>query len=144
MAALSAVRRSTTRCAAFRRRLAEGRLLHQDWTRYDTAHAVFRPKHMSPDELEEGYARCYERLFTLSSIWRRRPSDRRAVLPYLATSVLYKRLNPVWHRLIRLGLTATAWRPLVTVSRLRHLGFRKRLTRERRSPPVTAPVPAGV
>ncbi len=39
---------------------SEGRLLHKDWRLYDTAHAVFRPRHMSPEELEEGYAWCYE------------------------------------------------------------------------------------
>jgi radical SAM superfamily enzyme YgiQ (UPF0313 family) len=40
----------------FRRLEREGRLLHRDWDVYDTAHAVFRPRHMSPAELEEGYA----------------------------------------------------------------------------------------
>jgi radical SAM superfamily enzyme YgiQ (UPF0313 family) len=34
-----------------------GRLLHRDWALYDTAHAVFRPRNMSPEELEQGYAR---------------------------------------------------------------------------------------
>ncbi|WP_461538269.1 B12-binding domain-containing radical SAM protein [Spongorhabdus nitratireducens] len=32
----------------------EGRLLTKDWSRYDCSHAVFEPKHMTPDELEEG------------------------------------------------------------------------------------------
>jgi hypothetical protein len=35
----------------FRRMEAEERLLHRDWTLSDTAHAVFRPKHMTPEEL---------------------------------------------------------------------------------------------
>src|SRR5579862_607335 len=34
----------------------ENRLLHKDWSQYDTAHAVFRPRNMSPGELEDGYA----------------------------------------------------------------------------------------
>ena len=79
---------------------AEGRLLHRDWTLYDTAHAVFRPKHMSPEELEQGYAWIYERLFSHASIWRRRPEDWRAAAPYLAMSYLYKRSNRFWHLLI--------------------------------------------
>src|SRR6185503_14207468 len=29
----------------------EGRLLHRDWSLYDTGHVVFRPKHLAPDEL---------------------------------------------------------------------------------------------
>src|SRR5947199_28448 len=43
----------------FRQMEREGRLLHKDWDLYDTAHAVFQPKHMSPSELEEGYAWMY-------------------------------------------------------------------------------------
>ena len=52
---------------------AEGRLLHKDWTLYDTGHVVFRPKHMTPEQLADGYAWCYRRLFSHRSIWRRRP-----------------------------------------------------------------------
>jgi radical SAM superfamily enzyme YgiQ (UPF0313 family) len=107
---------------------AEGRLLHKDWSKYDTGHVVFRPKHLTPDELAEGYAWCYERLFSHRSIWRRRPRDFRAVLPYLAMSYLYKRSNRFWHLLIRRQLTAYAWRPLVEASRRRQVRLRKRLT----------------
>ena len=59
----------------FRQLEAEGRLLHQDWSLYDTAHVVFQPRHMTPEELAEGYAWCYRRLFSHGSIWRRRPLD---------------------------------------------------------------------
>jgi radical SAM superfamily enzyme YgiQ (UPF0313 family) len=107
---------------------AAGRLLHRDWTRYDTAHAVFRPKHMSPEELEQGYSWIYERLFSHTSIWRRRPEDWRAVAPYLAMSYLYKRSNRFWHLLIRHHLVHAVWRPLVELTRLRHLRFRAGLS----------------
>jgi radical SAM superfamily enzyme YgiQ (UPF0313 family) len=112
---------------------AEGRLLHRDWTRYDTAHVVFRPKHMTVEQLAEGYASCYRRLFSHASIWARRPRDGEAVLPYLAMSYLYKRSNLLWEFLIRHRLTATVWRPLVEWTRRRHVGFRRRL--ERREAP---------
>lgn len=111
----------------FRQMEDEGRLLHKDWSRYDTAHVVFRPKHMTPEELEAGYAWCYRRLFSHRSIWLRRPQDSRAVLPYLAMSYLYKRSNFLWHLLIRYRLTGTIWRPLVEWTRRRHLKFRHRL-----------------
>jgi radical SAM superfamily enzyme YgiQ (UPF0313 family) len=103
---------------------AAGRLLHRDWTRYDAAHAVFRPKHMSAEELEQGYSWIYERLFSHASIWRRRPEDWRAAVPYLAMSYLYKRSNRFWHLLIRHHLVHAVWRPLVELTRLRHLRFR--------------------
>jgi hypothetical protein len=112
----------------FRQLEAEGRILHRDWDLYDTAHVVFRPKHMSCEELDEGYAWCYDRLFSHRSIWRRRPADRGAVAAYLAMSYLYKRSNRFWHLLIKHRLTATVWRPLIELSRRRHLHLRQRLS----------------
>ena len=113
----------------FRQMEVEGRLLHKDWSRYDTAHVVFRPKHMTVAELEAGYARCYRQIFSHRSIWRRRPRDASSVLPYLAMSYLYKRSNLFWHLLIRTRMTSTVWRPLVELTRRRHLRFRRRLAR---------------
>jgi radical SAM superfamily enzyme YgiQ (UPF0313 family) len=111
----------------FRQMEAEARLLHKDWSLYDTSHVVFQPRHMTPEQLAEGYAWCYRRLFSHRSIWRRRPDDPRAVAPYLAMSYLYKRSNFFWHMLIRHRLTALVWRPLVEGTRRRHLRFRRRL-----------------
>jgi radical SAM superfamily enzyme YgiQ (UPF0313 family) len=113
----------------YRQMESEGRLLHRNWDLYDTSHAVFRPKHMSPEQLEEGYAWCYQKLFSHRSIWRRRPADRAAVPGYLAMSYLYKRSNFFWHLLIRHRLTARAWRPLVNEARRRHLKWRQKLER---------------
>ena len=111
----------------FRQMEAEGRLLHKDWELYDTAHVVYRPRHMTPELLAEGYAWCYRRLFSHASIWRRRPLDWRAVPPYLAMSYLYKRANWLWPLLIRANLTGPVWRPLIEWSRRRHVRFRRRL-----------------
>ena len=127
----------------FRRLEAEGRLLHKNWDLYDTAHAVFEPRHMTPAELEAGYARCYQRLFSSESIWRRRPARASEVPAYLAMSYLYKRANAVWPLLIRHRLTGVVWRPLVEAARRRHLAFRRRLARGD-GPAITAPVYAGV
>jgi radical SAM superfamily enzyme YgiQ (UPF0313 family) len=109
---------------------SEGRLLHKEWIKYDTANVVFKPKNMSAEYLAEGYAYCYERLFSHRSIWRRRPEDIRAVLPYLAMSYLYKKSNWMWHLLIKYKLTHAVWHPLVSFTRIRHLSFRKRLARK--------------
>lgn len=111
----------------FEQMQSQDRLLHRNWTEYDTAHVVFRPLQMSVEQLAEGYAWCYRRLFSHLSIWRRRPEDARAVLPYLAMSYLYKRSNLFWHLLIKYKLTGTVWRPLVEWTRRRHLKFRLRL-----------------
>ncbi len=106
---------------------AQGRILHRDWSKYDTAHVVFRPNHLTPEQLAEGYAWCYRRLFSHASIWKRRPRDLSAVPAYMAMSYLYKRSNWLWHLLIRNRLTARVWRPLVERTRRRHLVFRREL-----------------
>jgi radical SAM superfamily enzyme YgiQ (UPF0313 family) len=114
----------------FARLEAEGRVLHKDWSRYDTGHVVFQPRHLTVEQLAEGYSWCYRRLFSHGSIWQRRPAGLRAVPPYLAMAYLYKRSNWLWRMLIRRRLTAAVWRPLLAWSRSRHLLFRRRLAEE--------------
>lgn len=128
----------------FRQMQAEGRLLHQDWERYDTAHAVFQPKHMSAEQLEAGYTWLYRRLFSAASIWRRRPERATDVPAYLAMSVLYKRANAIWPYLIKHRRTAQVWRPMVEAARLRHVRYRRRLAQEAVPQLPSAPVYAGV
>jgi hypothetical protein len=96
---------------------------------------------MSPAELEAGYAWIYRRLFSLRSIWARRPRQASAVLPYLAMAILYKRANPLWQWLIRHRLTHAVWGPLVRLTRARHRHFRRRLATSRAMPgPLRLPV----
>jgi hypothetical protein len=128
----------------FKQLESEGRIVHRDWSLYDTAHVVFEPARMSAEQLQEGYEWCYRRLFSHASIWRRRPADWRAVPPYLAMSYLYKRSNWIWALLIRYRLTARIWRPLIELSRARHLKFRARLACEYGARPTGTVVSAGV
>ena len=103
----------------FRQLEAEGRLLHRDWDLYDTAHVVFRPRHMTPEELLLGYDWLYRRLFSHASIWSRRPGELASLPAYLAGAYLYKRSNRLWRFLIRHRLVHAAWRPLVAAARWR-------------------------
>jgi len=119
----------------FRQLEEQGRILHRDWTLYDTGHAVFRPKHMTAEELEQGYAWIYWRLFSHASIWRRRPrvetwKDLPAVPLYLAMSYLYKRSNRFWHLLIKHDLVNPVWKPLVEMTRWRHVRYRRDLAEQ--------------
>jgi radical SAM superfamily enzyme YgiQ (UPF0313 family) len=47
---------------------SEGRLLHKDWEKYDTAHVVFRPKKMTVEQLQEGYVWLYKKGLSMKSI----------------------------------------------------------------------------
>jgi radical SAM superfamily enzyme YgiQ (UPF0313 family) len=47
----------------FRQLERDGRILHRDWDKYNTANAVFQPALMSPEELEEGYRWSWETFY---------------------------------------------------------------------------------
>jgi radical SAM superfamily enzyme YgiQ (UPF0313 family) len=111
----------------FRKLESEGRLLHRHWELYDTANAVFQPAQMTPEQLEAGYAWLYQRIFSLPSIWRRRPEQAPMLASYLAMSLLYKKMNFLWPWVIRWRLTHGLWRPLVDRAQRRHSRWCRRL-----------------
>lgn len=115
----------------FRRLEADGRLLHRDWSLYDTAHVVFRPRGMTAEQLQRGYEWCYRRLFSHASILRRRPTDPAEWAPYFAMSYLYKHTNRLWPHVIKHRLTNAVWTPLIRAAHRRHLGRRQQATSKR-------------
>ncbi len=48
---------------AWDRLQAEDRILSRDWSRYNDANVVFRPAHMTPDQLQEGYLRLWREFY---------------------------------------------------------------------------------
>jgi hypothetical protein len=59
-------------------------------------------------------------------------------------SYLYKRSNRFWHLLIKHGLTAAVWRPLIEHSRRRHLRLRERIAASASSARASQCVSPGV
>jgi radical SAM superfamily enzyme YgiQ (UPF0313 family) len=55
----------------FERLEKEGRILHRDWSLYDGHHVVFTPKHMSPEELFEGWRWVRREFYRFGSIAKR-------------------------------------------------------------------------
>ena len=112
----------------FRQMEAEPRLLHRNWDLYDTAHAVFRPEHLTPEELELGYDSVVPGLlFSHTSIWGCLPAAVTKWPSYFGGAYLYKRSNRLWRFLIRNGLVRAAWRPLVACARRRQRSVQHRL-----------------
>lgn len=113
----------------YERMRAEGRLLRtnypEDWKHYDMAEAIFIPKHMSPDELEEGVVWTYEQLTS------RRASLRRACNTLITTR--RPSLALIGHTLNR------DYNKFVQMKRQHILDER---AREMRSTSVTCDVPA--
>lgn len=55
----------------FRRFEEEGRIIHRDWSRYDTKHVVFTHPAMTGEELLEGYRRVIRHVYSFDSIYRK-------------------------------------------------------------------------
>jgi len=55
----------------FKRMEAERRLLHKNWSKYDSKHVVFKPAHMSPEELFDGYVHVVNSVYSFESIYKK-------------------------------------------------------------------------
>jgi len=78
----------------FQRMESEGRLLHKDWEKYDTAHVVFRPTKMTVEQLQGGFTWLYKRALSMKSIALRLARARTFVPDNLAfRSCLFKMLR---------------------------------------------------
>ena len=88
---------------AERRLAAEGRIIHDDWDRYDTRHAVFRPAGMTAEQLEAGYWRAYRDFYRWRSILsaRRHQGRPRRDARHLAYAAGWKKFEPLWDLVIR-------------------------------------------
>jgi radical SAM superfamily enzyme YgiQ (UPF0313 family) len=51
-----------------RRLDGEGRILTRDWSLYDAQHVVFRPKRMTPEQLQQGHERAWRHAYSIRSI----------------------------------------------------------------------------
>ena len=82
----------------------EGRLLTRDWDLYDTRHAVIRHDHLTPAQLEEGYWRSYERFYRWRSIFRGAGVKNHfsGKMRHIFYTGAWKKIDPLWHCLIRL------------------------------------------
>lgn len=89
----------------YTRMQAEQRLTCHDYNFYDTRHAVFQPKRLSPQALEEGYWRAYQQFYAWPSIvqaaWTK--PDLGAKLRHLAYTGAWKKTEPIWDWVIRQG-----------------------------------------
>jgi radical SAM superfamily enzyme YgiQ (UPF0313 family) len=91
-----------------RRLAAQGRLLHEDWDRYDTRHAVFRPARMTAQQLEAGYWNAYRDFYRWGSILGSASAhgDGRAMLRHLLYAGGWKKFESSWNLVIRAGLVS--------------------------------------
>ncbi len=89
--------------ALYAQMASEKRLLHSDWSKYDTRHAVYEPISMSPEVLERGYWQAYVDFYRWSSIMRACSTKSTALgrLQHLAYAGAWKKFEPLWDLIIR-------------------------------------------
>jgi len=63
----------------FSRMMEENRIITTDWSKYDMAHVVYKPKNMTPDELQEGYLWANRQFYSWPSMFKRLPAFRRSL-----------------------------------------------------------------
>lgn len=60
----------------FKKMESEGRMLHYDWSRYNSEHVVFKPKGMTGDELQLGHNWANRNFYSIPSIIKRLAKSR--------------------------------------------------------------------
>lgn len=74
----------------FRQMQAEGRLLTTDWSRYDGGQVVFKPKLLTPEQLQEGADWASREFYRTSRVLNRLRANWQHPLYYLALASAYK------------------------------------------------------
>ncbi len=91
--------------ALYQRMERDKLILHRNWDLYDTRHTVFQAKNMSPDDLEAGYWKAYKNFYKWSSIFQSASvkDNLQDTLRHLAYSIGWKKIDPLWHMMIKMN-----------------------------------------
>jgi radical SAM superfamily enzyme YgiQ (UPF0313 family) len=73
-----------------RRLTAEQRILHRNWEKYDGQHVVFRPAHMTQDELQCGTEAAWRHAYSWSALARRLRTTAAPLHVALVTNLGYR------------------------------------------------------
>jgi radical SAM superfamily enzyme YgiQ (UPF0313 family) len=86
-----------------RRIQSQGRITSSNWDLYDTRHAVFRPKRLTTEQLENGYWQAYRDFYRWGSILRSSQNHTTLVdqLRHLSYAGGWKKFEPLWDWVIR-------------------------------------------
>lgn len=87
----------------YQRMETQGRMTTHDWNLYDTRHVVYRPAHLSPEALVDGYWQAYDKFYRWGSIFRGAwtKDELRPRLRHIAYAGGWKKLEPFWDMIIR-------------------------------------------
>ncbi|MGZ8516555.1 MAG: B12-binding domain-containing radical SAM protein [Chitinophagaceae bacterium] len=81
----------------------QDRILHNDWSLYDTRHVVYQTKSLSADELKQGYDWAYRSFYSWSNIWRASEQHDNLMhsIKHFAYAGGWKKFEPLWNFMIK-------------------------------------------
>ncbi len=79
------------------------RILHDNWSLYDTRHVVYKTKGLSADELKKGYDWAYQSFYSWSNIWKasRQHDNIMHGVKHFAYAGGWKKFEPLWNFMIK-------------------------------------------
>jgi radical SAM superfamily enzyme YgiQ (UPF0313 family) len=121
---------------------AEGRLISHDWYYYNHKCVVFKPKHMTPDELQEGFHSVWRTFYSLPQVARhltwsfgKRPALAKGIVFFLLWNFAHRALLPTLDRdvaCLRAPAPAPAARRLAELREEVTIALADRVTRLKR------------
>lgn len=81
----------------------QGRILHEDWSLYDTRHVVYETKGLTAEELKKGYDWAYQSFYSWSNIWRASGQHDKLMhsIKHFAYAGGWKKFEPLWNFMIK-------------------------------------------
>lgn len=92
--------------ALFERLKAQKRIIRTNYNFYDTRHAVFLPSKISPETLENGYWKSYEKFYKWRSILKSAMTKEvfSGIIRHIMYSGGWKKLEPLWNPIVKFRL----------------------------------------
>ncbi|MEP7373496.1 MAG: radical SAM protein [Chitinophagaceae bacterium] len=81
----------------------QNRILHDNWSLYDTRHVVYKTKGLSPADLKEGYDWAYQSFYSWSNVWKASWQHEKLqhTIKHIAYAGGWKKFEPMWNFLIK-------------------------------------------
>lgn len=76
----------------------EGRIVERNWAMYDVQHCVYKPKHMTKEQLEQGTDRAWRAVYSTGNIMKRLAPFRNSPWLSLPLNMGYKGYADKWSR----------------------------------------------
>lgn len=72
---------------------SQGRIVDREWAMYDVEHCVYKPKHMTKEELEEGIAWAWKEAYSVKNIFKRLDLAKRKTVKsiYMLLNIGYRK-----------------------------------------------------